>query len=711
MTTRRASLLLSASLLSLIALGADSADSSLLEQRFHQLDRNHDGKLTREEAGGAAWFDRLDRRGTGVITVEQIRAVARYLGDERMNRAAEKIGAAPTAPTAEAPSASPLTALKSPRQGPKILKAADVGVGRLIPDLVFTDIEGRTGRLSDFRSARALVIALTSTSCPITKRLAPSLARLEKEFLPQGITFLFVNPIASDTADDIRTTVREQGLRGRMIHDVDAHVITALGAQTTAEVFVLDAARTLVFRGAIDDQYGLAYSLDAPRETFLRDALVAHVAGQRPRISATDAPGCTLELSLATRAWPAAPASISSAPAGTSNVTYHNQISRIVQNNCLECHRAGGVAPFALATYEDVRSHAGMIRKQITRGAMPPWFAAPPAPGEMSHWKNDRTLGATEKADLLAWLAGNKSLGDPADAPLPRIFPDGWAIGKPDAIVELPRAVAIKAEGIMAYQTLRVATQFAEDRWVQAYEVRPSAPEVVHHVIVKIRAAGVKPRLDAKGREVEDDDERDGFFAAYVPGNSRAIFQPGFGKKIPAGATVIFQMHYTPNGKATSDRTQLGLIFAPAPPRHIIHVAGISNHRLNIPPGAANHPETATLTLPADTTILSFLPHMHVRGKAARYEAELPDGSRHRLLDVPAYDFNWQLQYQLAEPLSLPRGTRLTYTAWYDNSTGNPANPDASKTVRWGPQTFDEMMLGYVEYFVPGRDAPAPTNP
>ena len=198
-------------------------------------------------------------------------------------------------------------------------------------------------------------------------------------------------------------------------------------------------------------------------------------------------------------------------------------------------------------------------------------------------------------------------------------------------------------------------------------------------------------------------EERDGFFAAYVPGNTSSIFPPGFAKKIPAGTTLSFQMHYTPNGKATIDQTKLGLIFSPAPPQHVIQVAGLANPRLNIPPGNAHHPETTAITLPAAVTLLSFTPHMHVRGKAARYEAVLPDGTRRRLLDVPAYDFNWQLQYRLAEPLSLPRGTRLVYTAWYDNSTGNPANPDPTKTVRWGPQTFDEMMLGYVEYFVPER--------
>ena len=680
----------------LLLVAADPANPpSLLEQRFHQLDANHDEKLTRAEADNAAWFDRIDRAKRGVVTLEQIRLVAGWLDPARAGRLRDALGASPEI-TPPLPSAAAPTAPASPREGPKILKPAEEGVGRLVADLTFTDLDGKTGRLSDYRAAKALVIAFTSTTCPITMKSTASLGRLEKEFAARGVACLFVNPTATDTVADIRSALREHGLAGRYVHDRDNSLATALDAKTTAEVFVLDAARTLIYRGALDDQYGVGYSLDAPRHTYVRDALTGLLAGKRPLVAATDAPGCTLDLQLAALAWPAAP---TPAPAAQNNLTYHNRISRLVQNNCLECHRDGGVAPFSLATYEDVRSHAGMMRKQVGRGAMPPWFAAPSAPGESIHWSNDRSLAAADKADLLAWLAGDKPIGDPADAPLPRTFSTGWLLGTPDTVLQFPKAVAIKADGVMPYQTIRVETNFTEDKWVQGYEVQPTARTVVHHVIVRVHPPGEQ----ARGKRDASGEERDGFFAAYVPGNTSSIFPPGFAKKIPAGSTLSFQMHYTPNGKATTDQTKLGLIFSPAPPQHVIQVAGLANPRLNIPPGNAHHPETTAITLPAAVTLLSFTPHMHVRGKAARYEAVLPDGTRRRLLDVPAYDFNWQLQYRLAEPLSLPRGTRLIYTAWYDNSTGNPANPDPTKTVRWGPQTFDEMMLGYVEYFVPER--------
>ncbi len=669
-----------------------SRGAALLEARFKQLDRDADGKLSREEAGDAAWFDRLDRDGDGIVTRDELRVVVGAIG---------RANSAP--PRDQTPSGGDAPAVAdeaSPRVGPRVLKPAEVGVGRLVPDLTFTDVNGKKGRFSDYQSAKALVIAFTSTSCPITKKYAPSLARLEKEFAARGVVLLWLNPVATDAADDIRAVIADHRLAGRYVHDQAGRMALALGAKTTAEVFVLDAARTLVFRGAVDDQYGLGYALDAPRREYLREALDAVLGGMTPFVAATEAPGCVLDLAagvpVATTGMP-----LSGAPA----VTYHNRISRIVQNNCLECHRSGGVGPFSLATFEEVGSHAGMIRKQVARGAMPPWFAAPPEAGEASHWRNDRSLAPADKADLLAWIAGDRPLGNPAEAPLPRGFPAGWVIGKPDLVLQLPRAVAIKAEGVMPYQILRVETSFAEDKWVQAYEVQPTAREIVHHVIIKVHPKGSRAAAGAEGDVAS---EREGYFAAYVPGNGHAVFPPGFAKKIPAGSTVSFQMHYTPNGKATTDQTKLGLIFAAEPPRHVIHVAGVANARLRIPPGADNHAETAGLTLPFATTLLGFMPHMHVRGKAARYEVILPGGARRTLLDVPRYDFNWQLPYHFAEPPTFPRGSRIVYTAWYDNSAGNPANPDPAKLVRWGPQTFDEMMLGYVEYYVPGEKPAAP---
>ncbi|MEM9703246.1 MAG: redoxin, partial [Planctomycetota bacterium] len=405
----------------------------------------------------------------------------------------------------------------------------------------------------------------------------------------------------------------------------------------------------------------------------------------RPEIAATTAPGC--ELFYGEKEPTPAP----------TKITYHNRVSRIVQANCAECHREDGIAPIGLTTYEEARDYAGMIASVVQRGVMPPWFAAP-QPGESAetpHWANDRSLSDAEKADLLAWIDAGAPEGDPADAPLPISFPDGWLIGRPDAVFEFPQPVPVKADGVMPYRYVSVETNFKEDRWVRAIEVRPGEPSVVHHVIVSLRGGAIS--------------ERDGYWGVYVPGNSTLEYPEGYAKRLPAGATLRFQMHYTPNGTATEDSTRIGLIFAKEPPQHEVKVAGIANPRLRIPAGAANHKETASLRLPYDVDVLGYLPHMHLRGKAALYEVETADGSE-TLLDIPRYDFNWQLLYRLAEPQRLKAGDVIRFDGWFDNSADNPANPDPTRVVPWGQQTEDEMHLGYVEYVIPGAVPGEPTE-
>ncbi|MDF1843640.1 MAG: redoxin family protein [Rubripirellula sp.] len=570
----------------------------------------------------------------------------------------------------------------SVRQGPRPIKPGLHGVGRYIPNQAFTDITGKQHSLSDFASSKAVVIAMTGTGCPLCLKYAPSLAKIEKKYRDRGVAFIFLNPNASEAPDRLREAVNKYGFEGPYIKDATKQLPAILGADTTTEVFVLDQARTLIYRGAVDDQYGFAYALDAPRVNYLIDALDAALLGERPAVQATSSPGCDLFYETKNK------------PDHSTSITYHNQISRLIQANCIECHREEGIAPISLESYEEVKDYAGMIRNVVERGIMPPWFASPqPGPETDNpntlHWANDRSLSASQKQDLYAWIEAGAPRGNPADAPLPITFPDGWLIGKPDAVFEFPQPVPVKATGTMPYKNITVETDLPEDRWIQAIEVRPGQPDVVHHVIVSIRSAGKKA------------DERDGYWGAYVPGNSTLVYPDGYARLLPKGATLNFQMHYTPNGTETQDSTRIGVIFSETEPQHEVRVAGIRNERINIPPYAENHPEEASLRLPRDVQILSFLPHMHLRGKAARYELLTSRGTE-ILLDVPRYDFNWQLQYRLAEPRTLQRGDTIQFTSWYDNSENNPANPDPSQTVRWGQQTEDEMHLGYVEYIVPG---------
>jgi Ca2+-binding EF-hand superfamily protein/peroxiredoxin len=656
------------------AVGAGGAAGPNTDAMFHWLDKDADGKLTRDEVPQAGAFERLDLDRDGVVTLEEAR------------RAVASLGAVFPAPPAGAGTAEIET---SPREGPKILRPGDHGIGTRVADLAFTDLQGRAGKLSDYRDRAALVIAFTSTSCPVTKRYASTLARLEKEFAARNVAFLFVNPTETDSAEAIADVLKTHGFHGRYVRDRDDKLARALGARTTTEVFVLDAARTLVYRGAVDDQYGLGYSLDAPRHEYLADALDALLARGVPEIAATTAPGCALEA--------ADPKPLA------ADITYHNRISRILQNNCVECHRSEGVGPFSLETYDDVKAHAGMIRKQVERGAMPPWFAAPTPPGHPTPWANDRSLGAQDKADLLAWLASDKPVGNPADAPLPRQFAREWTIGQPDLVVQLPQPVAIKATGFMPYQFITVRTTLTEDKWVQGYEIIPTDRTVVHHVIVNVHEAGagvIRDRGEGAG----------GYWAAYVPGNTKQVYPPGFARKLPAGATVSFQIHYTPSGKATQDQLKMGLLFAKEPPRYVVQTVALPKLNLNIPPGASDHVESASRVVPFDLHVMAYMAHMHVRGKAFRYEVTYPDGRGETLLDIPRYDFNWQLRYDTAATKIIPAGSTMKVTAVYDNSAGNPANPDPTKTVRWGPQTVDEMLIGYVEIFTPFGEGPRETR-
>ena len=661
-----------------------------LADRFRELDKNNDSKLTREELGPGL-FEFLNANGDESVTLEEAREVIRDKGSEALRKAAQRT----SAPTAAAlPAKDDMKQEVSPKQdslrvGPQRLTAGEHGIGRRLPDLQFTDINRRAFSLSDLADRRVVVIAFTNTSCPLCKKYAPTLAAIEKQFRDQQVTFVFVNPTASEQPEAIRAAIQSHGLAGSYVQDTDGAIARALGATHTTDVFVVDAKRTLVYRGAVDDQYGFGYAKEIPQTEYLIAAIEAVLANGRPDVAATSAPGCPLEL---------APADKSTA---TTGITYHNRIARILQNNCQACHREGGVAPFTLGSYEEVAAQSGSIRRAVEQGIMPPWFAAAPAKGQVSPFANDCSLAETDKTDLLTWLNGGKPVGDPQEAPVPRVFASDWQIGQPDHIVQLPSPLAVRASGTMPYQNVIVETGLTGDKYVKAIEVRPTARDVVHHVLVFV----IPPakRGETNGATTEGDGEEDettGFFAAYAPGYDALRFNDGCGKMLPAGSRLKFQIHYTPNGTATQDQSMIGLIFLDERPEHLMNVTGIAQPRLAIPPGANNHEVIATRNVPNDATIVAFFPHMHLRGKAFRYEAVLPNGQTQVLLDIPRYDFNWQLSYRLAEPITLPGGSTIRATAWYDNSTQNPANPDATRTVRWGPQTYDEMMIGYVEYYM-----------
>ena len=590
----------------------------------------------------------------------------------------------------------------SPIAAPAVLDGRASGIGSYLDGAQGTALDGQSRNWRDGRGDKLTVVALTSATCPLCRKFAPALARIEDAYLGRGVRFVFVNVSGTDTVDQMREQAKDLGLEGLMLIDRDGRITAALRASTTTEVFVIDSANTLRYRGAASDQYGVDFAREAPRARYLEDALEALLAGRVPAIEATSAPGCAIEPVARPAAQPAPDAP-----------TYAREISRIMQSNCVECHRDGGVGPFALDSYDAVSRRATMIRAVVDEGTMPPWFAAPmhghDGAALASPWANDRSMRKAEKDAIAAWIDAGKPEGDPKDLPLPRAFPSGeWKIGAPDAVFKLPEPIAIKADGFMPYQNVLVPTNITEDRWVKAVQIVPSDPSVVHHVLVfALDEASAK---DPATRRRLGADEASGYWAAYVPGNDSMVLPEGMARKLPANSSLLFQIHYTPNGKATQDQMKIGIVFADEAPKHLVRTAAVANLRLNIPPGAKHHEEDGLIRIPADARILAFMPHMHVRGKAYRYELELPGAAKRTVLDIPNYDFNWQLRYELREPLDAPRGAVLHGTAWYDNSAGNPANPDPTKTVRWGPQTVDEMMLGYIEYYLVDEDPNEPMD-
>jgi len=389
--------------------------------------------------------------------------------------------------------------------------------------------------------------------------------------------------------------------------------------------------------------------------------------------------------------------------------TFYRDVLPILQQHCQSCHRAGEIAPMPFVSYEQTRPFAQAIRQAVTSRKMPPWFAD----ACCGHFANDPSLSAQQIARISAWAATGAPAGKPSDAPPAPHWAEGWNISKPDLVLRMPEPVPIPAHGAVEYTYEIVPTGFTQDRWVQMSEVRPSAREHVHHAVVYIRPphsqwlqgapAGVP---FTAGTLTNPEDRRGAHFTTadlllvYAPGSSPDRWPDGLAKFIPAGSDLVLQMHYTTNGHPASDRTSIGLLFAKQPPRERVLTLQLNRHGLMIPPHADNFKVEVQGTLPNDCTLLSFFPHMHLRGKRFEYNLINADGKAETLLKVN-WDFYWQLSYRLAEPRLLKAGSKLQAIAWYDNSANNPHNPDPNATVVWGEQTWNEMMVGFFDVAVP----------
>jgi len=400
----------------------------------------------------------------------------------------------------------------------------------------------------------------------------------------------------------------------------------------------------------------------------------------------------------------------------TSAPTFYRNVLPILQERCQICHRAESIAPMRFETYEQTRPYAAAIAAATRDKSMPPWFADP----RIGHFSNDPSLSPGQIAALAAWAQAGAPAGNPRDAPPPRRWAESWSIPQPDLVLKMPKAVAIPASGDVEYTYEIVPTGFKEDRWVRSVEILPSLRANVHHAVVYLRPPDSKWMQHAPvgvpftASTLTDPDDRRGahwtdsdVLLVYAPGSSPDNWPDTMAKLIPAGSDLVFQMHYTTNGHAGSDITSVGLIFSKRAPAQRVLTLQLTNDHFVIPPGAPDYRVEADGTLPNDATLLSFFPHMHLRGKEFQYNiihkaknsGERPDQEIETLLDVH-YHFHWQMSYRLAKPLLLKAGTELQAVAWFDNSRDNPHNPDPDAAVRWGEQTYDEMMVGFFDVAV-----------
>ena len=400
--------------------------------------------------------------------------------------------------------------------------------------------------------------------------------------------------------------------------------------------------------------------------------------------------------------------------------TFTNEVAPILYEHCVVCHRAGENAPMSLVTYEETRPWSRSIKSKVLAGAMPPWHADP----AVGRFSNTRGLSDVERDTLVRWVDAGAPQGDLAILPPAPQFSDGWQIGTPDVVVEMPEAFEVPAEGEVAYQYFSAPTGFTENKWVRAIEVRAGAPAAVHHVLVYARVPGAtrrppgfkvipvgeraeavararEARARARGRAVRPASVGPGtLIGTLAPGTNPLVLEPGTAFRLAKDTQIVFQIHYTATGEPTTDRSRVGLILADAPPEHEVRVGQFLNPYFEIPAGVADQRVDALIEFQQDTAILALLPHTHVRGKRWKYEMVYPDGRREPVLSVPAYDFNWQTYYQFEEPLIAPKGAQLAATAWYDNSAANKSNPDPTSPVRWGEQTWEEMHYTGITYRV-----------
>lgn len=543
------------------------------------------------------------------------------------------------------------------------------------------DLQGQT-QILEQESEGLTVICFLGTECPLAKLYAGRLQTLFKTFSDQDVRFIGINSNRQDSAEELAEFVQVQGIKFPVAKDFDNVVADQFKVVRTPEVIVVDADMKVRYRGRVDDQYLPGVSRSKPEREDLKIAIEELLAGKTVSVSHTKPEGCLL--GRVTK------------PVEDATVTFCGQVMRVLQRNCIECHHEGDIGPFSLTEYDEVVGWGDMMVEVIDNKRMPPWHADP----SVGHFTNARNMPDADKQIMRDWVDQGMPYGKASQLPDPMKFSNGWQLPRePDRVIEMrARPFTIPADGTVEYQYFVVDPKFEEDVWVHAAEVVPGNRRVVHHSIVFIR-----PPDGTQFTGI-------GWLGAYVPGQRLPATRPNLARRIPAGSRLVFQQHYTPNGTTQTDITKVGLLFADE--------KDITQERLTLTAmdqGFEIKPEEAGQTvkanmrpIPRGAKLLGIAPHMHFRGNQFTATMFSKDGAED-LLRVPNYDFNWQHNYELAEPLALSSVKDIKTEFVFDNSKANPFNPDPSSYVTWGDQTWEEMAIAFFDVSRPRKpklDAP-----
>lgn len=561
-----------------------------------------------------------------------------------------------------------------------------------VPAITFSllDLKGATHPLDQNDGRRIRAYVFLSTHCPVSNGYIQTLNALHARFPEKPVDLFGVVSDASVTRADAVEHFREFKADFPILFDSSGLLQQALKPSHVPEAIVLDRNCQLVYRGAIDNAWeALGRRRPKAEKEFVADAITAALDNKLPAIAETKAVGCLIEYF--------------ESGVGSAKVTYTRDIAPIVQARCLNCHREGQVAPFALGDYEQTAKRAGQIVRVTQERIMPPWI---PSPGH-DKFVGERWLTDHELKLFQTWEQSGRARGDDADLPPAPKFAEGWQLGEPDLIVKMPQPFAVPADGPDLLQNFFIPIDIPEDKLVAAVEFHPGNKRVCHHAVLFLDGSGQARKLDQATREPGYANFGgpgflpSGALGGWSVGNTPRPLPNGMGRYLKKGSDLVVQMHYHPTGKAETDQSEIGLYFVKKPvaeslkePAKLVGSIWMANYEMDIPAGEQHYSRSTSYTLPKEVIMVGVVPHMHLLGKAMKVTATLPDKSVKTLIDFQNWNYNWQDEYYYERPFKLPAGTRLHVEAVFDNSADNPSNPSSPpQRVTWGDGTTDEMLF------------------